>query len=46
MVRYTSEQRVILYDAYMKYASARKCQRKFRRKFRDKLPADKLFTIW
>jgi hypothetical protein len=29
------ENRVFLYDAYMKYASARKCQRKSRRKFLD-----------
>jgi hypothetical protein len=34
-VRYTLEQRVFLYDTYVKYASARKCRRKFRRKFRD-----------
>jgi hypothetical protein len=35
MVRYTSEQRVFLYDIYVKCGSARKCRRKFRRKFRD-----------
>jgi transposase len=35
MVWYTSEQRVFLYNTYVKYGSARKCQRKFRRKFRD-----------
>jgi hypothetical protein len=35
MVRYTSEQRVLLYDTYMKYGSPGKCRRKFRRKFRD-----------
>jgi hypothetical protein len=35
MVRYTLEQRVFLYDTYVKYGSIRKCQRKFRRKFRD-----------
>jgi hypothetical protein len=33
--RYTSEQRVFLYDIYVKYGSAGKCRRKFRRKFRD-----------
>jgi hypothetical protein len=32
---YTLEQRVFLYDTYMKYGSAGKCRRKFRRKFRD-----------
>jgi transposase len=35
VVQYTLEQRVFLYDSYVKYRSARKCQRKFRRKFRD-----------
>jgi hypothetical protein len=35
MVRYTLEQRVFLYDIYVKYGSARKCRRKFRRKFHD-----------
>jgi hypothetical protein len=35
MMRYTLEQRVFLYDTYVKYGSARKCRRKFRRKFRD-----------
>jgi hypothetical protein len=30
MVRYTLEQRVFLYDTYVKYGSARKCRRKFR----------------
>jgi transposase len=35
MVRYTLEQRVLLYDTYVKYGSARKCLLKFRRKFRD-----------
>jgi hypothetical protein len=35
MVRYTLEQRVFLYDTYVKYRSARKCQRKLRRKFCD-----------
>jgi hypothetical protein len=35
MVRYTSEQRVFLHDTYMKYGSAGKCRRKFRRKFCD-----------
>jgi hypothetical protein len=35
MVRHTSEQRVFLYDTYVKYGSAGKCRRKFRRKFLD-----------
>jgi hypothetical protein len=35
MVRDTLEQRVFLYDTYVKYGSAGKCWRKFRRKFRD-----------
>jgi hypothetical protein len=35
MVWYTLEQRVILYDTYAKYGSARKCRKKFRRKFCD-----------
>jgi hypothetical protein len=35
MVRDTSEQRVFLYDTYVKYGSAGKCRRKCRRKFRD-----------
>jgi hypothetical protein len=35
MVRHTLEQRVFLYDTYMKYESARKCRQKFRRNFRD-----------
>jgi hypothetical protein len=35
MVRYTLEQRVFLYDIYVKYGSARKCRRKFRCTFRD-----------
>jgi hypothetical protein len=35
MVRYTLEQRVFLYDTYVKYRSARKCRRKFRHKFHD-----------
>jgi hypothetical protein len=30
MVCYTSEQRVFLYDTYVKYGSAGKCRRKFR----------------
>jgi transposase len=34
MVQHTLEQRVFLYDAYVKCGSARKCRRKFRRKFR------------
>jgi hypothetical protein len=33
MVRCTSEQRLFLYDTSVKYGSARKCRRKFRRKF-------------
>jgi hypothetical protein len=35
MVRYTLEQRVYLYDSYVKYGSARNCRGEFRRKFRD-----------
>jgi hypothetical protein len=35
MVRCTLEQRVFLYDTYVKYASSGKCRRKFRRKFHD-----------
>jgi hypothetical protein len=35
MVRYTLEQRVFLYDIYVKFGSSGKCRRKFRRKFRD-----------
>jgi transposase len=35
MVRYTLEQRVFLYETYVKNGSARKCRRKFQRKFRD-----------
>jgi hypothetical protein len=35
MVRDTLEQRVFLYDTYVKYGSAGKCRQKFRRKFRD-----------
>jgi hypothetical protein len=34
MVPYTLQQRVFLYDTYVKYGSARKC-RKFRCKFRN-----------
>jgi hypothetical protein len=34
MVRYALEQRVFLYYTYVKYGSARKCRRKFQRKFR------------
>jgi hypothetical protein len=33
MVRYSVEQRVFLYEPYVKSISARKCERKFRRKF-------------
>jgi transposase len=35
MVRYTLEQRVFLYDTYVKYGYAGKCRQIFRRKFRD-----------
>jgi hypothetical protein len=35
MVRYTLEQRVFLYVARVKYGSAGKFRRKFRRKLRD-----------
>jgi hypothetical protein len=35
MMRYNLEQRVFLYDTYVKHGSAGKCRRKFRRKFRD-----------
>jgi hypothetical protein len=34
MVRYTSEQRLFLYDTYVKYGYATKCRRRFQRKFR------------
>lgn len=34
-VRYTLEQRVFMYDAYVKSGSARKVRRRFRRKFQD-----------
>jgi hypothetical protein len=37
MARYTLEQCVFLYDTCVKYESARKRRRKFRRKFHDKL---------
>jgi hypothetical protein len=37
MVQYTSEQHVFLYDSYVKYGSARKCQQKFQHKFNDKI---------
>jgi transposase len=39
MVRDTSEQRVFLYDTHVKYGSAGKRRRKFRRKFRDEVPS-------
>jgi hypothetical protein len=40
MVRCTLEQRVFLYDAYVKCGSARKCRRKFRRNFRyERVPS-------
>jgi hypothetical protein len=35
MARYTLEQRVFLYATHVKYGSARKCWRKFRRNFRE-----------
>jgi CRISPR/Cas system-associated endoribonuclease Cas2 len=35
-VRHTLGQRVFLHGTYVKYGSAGKCRRKFRRKFRDK----------
>jgi hypothetical protein len=35
MVQCALEKRVFLYDTYVKYGSAIKCQRKFRSKFRD-----------
>jgi hypothetical protein len=35
IMRYTSEQREFLYDTYVKYGSAGKCQRKCLRKFHD-----------
>jgi transposase len=37
MVRYISEQRVFLYDSYVKYGSDRKYLWKFRRKFHDEI---------
>jgi hypothetical protein len=33
MVRYTVEQRVFLYESYVKHSSARKCLKEYRRKF-------------
>jgi hypothetical protein len=39
------EQRVFLYNAYVKYGSAGKCRRKFRRKFRDeRVPSRNIFN--
>jgi hypothetical protein len=35
MVRYNLQQLISLYDTCVKYGSTRKCQQKFRRKFRD-----------
>jgi hypothetical protein len=35
MDRFTSEHRVFLYACYVECKSARKCKRKFRRKFPD-----------
>jgi hypothetical protein len=35
MARYTLEQRVFLYDTYVKYGSTRKCRQKFQHKFHD-----------
>jgi hypothetical protein len=47
LVRLALEQRVFLYDTYVKYGSAGKYGRKSRRKFRDeKYPAGKPFIIW
>jgi hypothetical protein len=34
-VPYALEQRIFLFDTYVKYGSPRKCRRKFRRKFHD-----------
>jgi hypothetical protein len=34
MVHYTLEQRVFVFDTYVKYGAAGNCRRKFRRKFR------------
>jgi hypothetical protein len=39
MVQYTSEQHVFLYDTYVKYGSARKCQQNFQCKFCDGIPS-------
>jgi hypothetical protein len=40
MVRYTSKQRIFLYETYVTYGSARKCRRKFRGKFRfERVPS-------
>jgi hypothetical protein len=40
MVRCILEQYVLLYDTYVKYGSARKCPRKFRRRFRvERVPS-------
>jgi hypothetical protein len=40
MVLCTLEQRVLLYDTCVKYETVRKCQRKFRRKFRyERVPS-------
>jgi transposase len=42
MVRYTLEQRVFVYDTYVKYRSAGKCQRKFCHKFcGERVPSKK-----
>jgi hypothetical protein len=47
MVQYTLEQRVYLYDTYVKYGSARKRRRKFDVNFMmEEFPVDKQFTVW
>jgi hypothetical protein len=46
MVRYSLEQRVFMYDTYVKYGPVRKCRRKFRLNFVMKeSPAEKQFTV-
>jgi transposase len=40
MVRYTLEQRIFMYDTYVKYGCVGKCRRKFGRKFRgERIPS-------
>jgi hypothetical protein len=46
MVWYTLEQRVFLYDTYVKYGSGRKCRRKLRRTFHDEIISSRQFIIW